>query len=99
MQKIYLARLINGKEWRGICKHYVYEGKNILSFRFIRESEGILEVLAEQKEACEKIAGDYDCCLSIRQFGTEKGDLMLNLNGKRKLRLMNLMIMYPHMYI
>lgn len=87
MKKIYLAQLGNNVVWNGMCKHYVHEGRNILSFRFTRDNEGILEILAEQKEACEKVDGDYECCMSIRQFGTEKCDSDIEKEWKEEIEI------------
>lgn len=71
-KQIYVATLTNNVEWKGICKHYMHDGKNIFSIRLMRVGKGILEIVAEQKEASEKIEGFYRCKLSTRQFGTEK---------------------------
>lgn len=88
MQKIYVARLEGGSGiWKGMCKQYVYEGKNILSFRFICRDKGILEILAEQKELSEEIVGVYECVNSIRQFGTEKCDDDIEREWKEKIEI------------
>lgn len=87
MEKIYLAQLQNDKVWNGMCKHYVYEGRNILSFRFIFKDEGILEIMAEKKEASENVIGDYECHMSVRQFGTEKCDSDIETEWKEKIEI------------
>lgn len=56
MEKLYFAKLtrveIGGSyEWKGMCKHYVEDGKQRLTFRFIRPYDTIVEILAEPKEA------------------------------------------------
>ncbi len=70
--KLYVARLREIKECTecvGLCRYYVHEGKDVMSFQFFLNGD-IFEMLAETQES---IAPEVcKCHMSMRQKDTEK---------------------------